>query len=106
MAIDDTKLSYSSEWDIDQQVSVTEVSVSSGTTAIATIDDAADPPMFEVEFKPNSASYYFRMGTNSSDDTVAGLFSAMAYISGTSVYIKTTVAGTARLYIWEDGIVQ
>lgn len=103
MAVDDSKLLYSSQWDIDQLISTGDLAVSTGTTTIHTIASAVDPSTYTVQFKPVSQSKWFNCGTGSTSGG-ASFFSFVAYIDGPALKVKTTVAGTARYRVWEDSI--
>lgn len=109
MAIDDTKISYSNTWDIDQLIATAEVSVGTAAVAIYTFT-TANPPYFEVQFKPTGSSKWFQPGTNSTNNLEAGLFSFKVYISGSSIFIDVDggssgiTGGTARYFVWSDKV--
>lgn len=105
MATDDTKLNYSSGWDIDQLVASAAVAVSSGTTAIYTIPATLPAtPEFEVQFKPAASARYHQAGYYSTDGTLAGGHQFSSYVQGSQVFITTDIAGTARYYVWSDKV--
>lgn len=105
MAVDPTKIAYSSGWDIDQLVTTntgSPTSIGSGSTAIYTITGTVALPDFKVQFKPTGSTFWFEPGTSSTNGTVAGEFTFSTYISGSSIFITTSTAGTARYFVWAD----
>lgn len=103
MAVDESKLAYSSDWDIDQLVASDDVGIGVGTTTVYTISDASDPPTYQVQFQPSGDTKWYNCGANSTDNGVS-FFNVLAYIDGTALRVSATVAGTARYRIWQDGI--
>lgn len=104
MTVDNSKLNYYSAWDIDQLLDTDTVLIGSGDTAIFTITGSTSIPEFEVQFKPISSTYWYAMGTSSTDGTVANTFTVYSYISGASIFIHAPVAGTARYFVWADKV--
>lgn len=105
MAVDSTKIGYSSTWDIDQLIATNTdnpTSVASGSTAIYTITGSVTLPDFKVQFKPTGSTFWFEPGTSSTNGTVAGEFTFSSYVSGSSIFITTSTAGTARYFVWAD----
>lgn len=103
--MDDSKLIFSSAWDIDQLVASGEVAVGgSGETTIYTFTGSA--PVFEVLFKPTGSTRWYHAGMNSTDNTTTGLFFYTPYISGQNIRVHTESAGTARYYVWADEVIQ
>ena len=111
MSVDDTKLAFYSEWDIDQLIATAEVPVTLVATSLYTYT-TSDAPYFEVQFKPTGSTQWFQCGVNSLAGTLAGVFSFKAYISSTSIYIDVDAGGTAitggtaRYFIWADKVIQ
>ncbi len=105
MAIDDSKLAFSSTWEIDQLVLTGEFTVPSlGTHAICTIpSDLPSLPVFEVQFKQSGYNVWFQTGYYSVDGTIAGYDIATTYIQSGVLYIQSQ-AGIARYFIWSDRI--
>lgn len=103
--MDDSKLIFSSSWDIDQLVDTGTAAVGgAGETTIYTF--TGDAPVFEVQFKPSGDTRWYSAGMNSTSDTTAGLFYFTPYISGSTIKIHTESAGTARYFIWADKVIQ
>lgn len=104
--VDHSKLTYYSEWDIDQLVDTNQVPVAgSGSTFIKDIGTLDVPalPSIEVQFRPTGSSRWFQPGRNSTSNLAAS-FTFYWYLSGTSLYIQTSGAGTARYFIWSDKV--
>lgn len=107
MATDNSKLIYNSTWDIDQLIvynSGTHVGASPSWgdgTALTTF--SGNPPVFELQFKPDGYSSWFPQGANSYDNN-NGFYVSYAYIIGNTIYIYNDIAGTARYWIWSDRI--
>ena len=106
MAVDDSKLSYSSNWDIDQLVASADVEMLIGTSTVYTITDALNPPTYKVQFKSSGDTKWYDCGVGSLNSAPSGLFTVYAYIDGTSLKVTSTNAGTVRYRIWDDGIIQ
>jgi hypothetical protein len=104
MAVDDSKLYYLSQWDIDQLLATNSIAVGSGATAIYTISGDVPLPEYEVQFMPTGSTYWYEMGTASSDGTLAGTFTVYSYISGSSIFINAPTAGIARYFVWADKV--
>lgn len=104
MARDDTKLNYYSGWDIDQLLTTNSVSVSTGANAVYAVPSSNPIPVFEVQFKPIGSTFWYRPGTSSTNGTVAGEFTVYTYISALTIFINTTVPGTARYFVWSDKV--
>lgn len=104
MPVDNSKLNYFSEWDIDQLLANKDIAVGSGATAIYTISGNVPIPEYEVYFKPTGSTFWYQMGTSSSLGTIATTFTAYSYISGSSIFINAPSAGTARYFIWADKV--
>lgn len=107
MAIDDDKLIYSSEWDIDQLVESNTVAVAgSGTTLVRdySLLNLPPNPVWEVQFRPTGSTRYYTAGLNSLDGAGANNFTFFSYESGNTIYIVTDRAGTARYFIWSDKV--
>lgn len=105
MAVDPTKINYSSEWDIDQLVATNANapgSIGAGITSIYTIPPAVPLPDFKIQFKPTGSAFWFENGTSSTDGTTANLFTFSTYVQGTSIIITTSTAGTLRYFVWAD----
>lgn len=101
MSIDNTKLRYSSSWDIDQLIASDTMTVPNGDTAIYTFTD--DPPVFEVQFQPTSSNAWYSPGTSSTNGQFANTFSWYAYINNSKLYISCS-GGKARYFIWGDKV--
>jgi hypothetical protein len=104
MTVDSTKLAYYSGWDIDQLLASSSASVGTGDTAVYTISGAVSVPVFALQFQPSGSAFWYDNGTSSTDGTLAGLFTVYSYISGNTLFINTTTAGTARYFVWADKV--
>ncbi len=107
MITDNSKLHFSSTWEIDQLVDSNTVTISgSGDTALVDFSSLNLPtiPIFEVQFQPTGSTKWFESGENSTNGTLAGLFVHYAFISGSTLTINTGGAGTARYYLWSDKV--
>lgn len=104
MAVDDSKIGYYSGWDIDQLVDTDTVSVSSGDSLVLTISGDPTIPVAHAQFQPSGSTKWFDEGTNSTNNTQAGLFTFYTYISGSSFRAVTSSAGTIRYYKWQDKV--
>ena len=105
MIRNDSKLDYSSEWDIDQLLTTNSVSVPSGTSSIYTIPATLPAiPVFHVYFRPSGSAKWYESGAYSTSGAYAALQSFYTYVSGNSISINTTVAGTAKYYVWSDKV--
>lgn len=107
MNVDDSKLAYNSSWEIDQLVKTDDVSVGSGLSAVFNYSSlgVSVNPEYEVYFKPSGDTKWYKDGafsTNGSYFTTGSQF--FSYTDGTSIFINTLTAGTARYYIWQDKI--
>ena len=97
------KANYDNGWDIDQLIAQGSVSIGgSGNTAVYTISNSSLPNVYEVLFQPTGSTYWYQAGSSSTNGTIAGEFKFYTYINGTSLFINTASAGTARYYIWSD----
>jgi len=105
MAVDDTKINYYSGWEIDQIIDQGTVSVGSGTSIVASLSNAENPNVYEVQFQPSGLQEWYMIGQNSTNATIANGFSFSTYVDGADIYITTSSAGTARYFIWSDTVV-
>lgn len=104
MSVNNGNLLFSSDWEIDQLAATSSVAVSSGTTAIYTVNTDVTLPIFVVQFKPSGSSYWYQPGYSSTDATLANLFSFSCYLYSGALYITTASAGTARYFVWSDKV--
>jgi hypothetical protein len=104
MSVDDTKIAYSSTWDIDQLISSGDVSIGVGTTTVAVLPGATILNEFSIDFKPSSGSLWYQPGKSSTNGTLGAVFDCYSYISGISLMMYTSTPGTARYYVWADKI--
>lgn len=102
MAVDDTKISYSNTWDIDQQITSSTVAVGAGDTAVLTVPGVNAIPVTEVQFQPTGSTKWFQPGVNSTANTLATNFTWYSYLTGGILRVSTTIAGTVRYYIYAD----
>ena len=105
MAVDDTKVNYYSGWEVDQLIAQGSFSVSTGTTLVHSLSDAQNPNVYELQFQPSGVAQWYRIGTNSTNATVANLFNFSSYVDGSSLYATTSSGGTIRYFIWSDTVV-
>jgi len=105
MTVDATKINYYSGWEIDQLIDQGTISVGSGTTLVASLSNAENPNVYEVQFRPSGMAQWFRIGQNSTNATVAGGFQFSSYVDGANIYLTTSTSGTARFFIWSDTVV-
>lgn len=101
---ENSKLKYSSSWDIDQLATLQEVTVASGTNTIATIPVPVTYPVFEMQFKPSGSTKWYQMGYNSSNATLAGGFTFYGYVLNGNLYAVCPSAGTVRYFIDTDKV--
>ena len=105
MTVDNTKLQYYSNWDIDQMVASDIKTVGTGTTLIYTVpSNSVALPIFEMQFKPTGSFSWYGAGANSTDGTIGSLFTFYSYLQGTGIYSVTTSSGTVRYFIYSDKI--
>lgn len=104
MSVDNTKAKYSSLWDIDQQVATVTASVSATATSIYTLSDSSNPSVYEAQFKPTGSTKWYDVGDGATANTQATLFTFYTYTSGGSIYVVPSVAGIARLFIYQDKV--
>lgn len=105
VAVDDTKIGYASEWDIDQLVATADVAVGSGDTAIYTITGSLPAiPVYEVQFQPGGSGPFYQAGAYSTDGTLANTSSFSTYISAGQIFITAFTTGVARYYVWSDKV--
>lgn len=116
MGIDDSKVNYSSTWDIDQLVIEDDlttagfsnrVAVTSGTTLLVQIltgTGLPDIPTFEVQFQVTTLSRWYQEGAFSTDGTLANMHSFSSYLQDGGIYITTDIAGIAKYFIWADKV--
>lgn len=101
--LDDTKVNYASKWDIDQLFATNTVAVGVGTTAVYTIPSTIPSvPVYEVQLQVGSK--WYQAGLLATSNTLATSQNFSTYISGNQIFITTTVAGTARYFIWTDKV--
>ena len=108
MAVNENDLKFLSSWDIDQLVKSATVSISgSGNTSLINFSSLSLPtvPVFAVQFQPSGSSQWFSEGLNSTDGTFVNLFTFYSYVDGTTLYINTASAGTARYFLWHNEVV-
>lgn len=105
MSFDDTKVAYYSGWEIDQLVDSARVTVSSGTSLLCAIPAGLSIPVFEVQFQVQGFTRWYQSGAFSTDGTLANLHHFSSYIYNGNLYINTSIAGTAKYFIWSDGVV-
>jgi hypothetical protein len=101
MSVDNTKIAFSSRWEIDQLINSQVITVGSGDTAILVF--AGDPPVFEVQFQPTGSSVWYSPGLNSTDGTLANTFTWYAYINGTQLHVNCS-GGKIRYFVWGDKV--
>lgn len=98
MSVNETKVAFYSNWDIDQLVDSGSMSVSTGATALTPIDGVKDwivqLEISGVRYAPGPAS------TNASS-----VFFFYSYVDSGTLYVNTPVSGTAHWYIFEDDLV-
>ena len=104
MAIDESKLQFSSEWSTLDKIptmTFTQTAVAASTdTVIGTY--TGNPPMITVQIKPNTETAWYLIGTN---PTSGGTFrNSFAWFSGGNIYCRSDVACTARLLKYERTI--
>jgi len=107
MSVDDSKLAYSSLWEIDQLISTNDVAVGSGVSTVFSYASlgVATNPVYEVYFKPAGDTKWYKEGafsTNGSYLTTGSTF--FSYTNGNSIVISTSVSGTARYFLWQDKV--
>lgn len=98
MSVNETKVAFYSNWDIDQLIDSGSVAVSSGATALASIDGVKD---WKVQLEVGGKKY--DPGSNSTNASTIFLF--YSYVDSGTLYIQTNQAGTAHWYIFEDDLV-
>lgn len=105
MSVKDSKIAYSSNWDIDQLINTGTTPVGSGISTVYTIPSTIPPiPVFEVQFQPTGSVFWYDPGTSSTDGTLTNLFTFFTYIAGGVININTTSTGIARYFIWSDKV--
>lgn len=114
MVLDDSKLNYSSSWDIDQLVVSNDTSATTftnrvvvpiGTTLISTVPTGLpDIPEFDVQFQIANLTRWYYPGSYSTNGTVAGLHAFSVFLQNRGIYITTDIAGTAKYFIWADKV--
>lgn len=104
--IDEDKLSFSSNWEIDQLVYTNQDSPASasGVTLLRVIDTPVALPDFLVQFKPTGSTKWYSAGRNSTDGSSAGFFTFFGYIQSGALYVYSTISGEARYYLWADKV--
>lgn len=98
--MDDSKVEFNSNWEMDRLIAQNDVAIGTGTTLLYTFASSLTPPSFEVQYSPNSSQYY-QMGHGQLGGTY---FDVHAFIDGTGIYVTSNVAGRARYYIWSDKV--
>jgi hypothetical protein len=111
MAVDDSKLNYSSEWDIDQLVYTGEVAVNVGAGSATTIFSipAGLPslPVFNVQLYSVAVNLWFSPGQNSLIGDFANGFSFYTYLNNGTIYLVPSISLTgqkARYFVWSDKV--
>lgn len=114
MAFDDSKLNYSSQWDIDQLVAANDTSsptftnriaVPAGTSAVVAIPSSLpDYPEYTVQFQISGLSRWYSPGGYSTDGTLAGYHQFSVYVQNRVIYITTDTPGIAKYFIWADKV--
>lgn len=96
MAVDNSKVLFSSNWDIDQSSSssFTTVNISANVDTAVFTFPVGKMPVFDIQFKPSSESSWYMPGWNKNAGGTGFMFSAFA--SGTTVYARSTLAGSVR----------
>lgn len=97
MSVDETKVAYYSNYDIDQLADSNSVSVSTGTTAIVSIDGVKD---WKVQLEVSGSRY--DPGASSTNEST--IFTFYSYVDSGTLYVVTGQAGTVYYYIFEDDI--
>ena len=97
MSVDETKVAFYSNWDIDQLIDSGSSSVSTGTTALTSIDGVKD---WKVQLEVSGKKY--DPGTSSTNASTT--FRFYSYVDSGTLYIETNQAGTAHWYIFEDDL--
>lgn len=105
MSTNNTKLNYDNAWDIDQLISTDTTVVPSGVSVVTAIPPTAMPiPLYEVQFQVSGLSRWYQPGAYSTTGLLANMQSFSAYVQNGNIYINTTIAGTAKYFIWTDKI--
>jgi hypothetical protein len=100
MAVDQSGLEFSSNWDIDQIYPVVTASIPAGTTTVTTF--TGNPPIFDVLAKPSGYPYWVQPGQNGIYFESTLTFNA--WISGNSIVAQTDMPCDIRLYMWADKV--
>lgn len=104
MAIDETKIQFSSNWSTIDKVPAGKFT----TTAVAANVNqivgtyTSTPPMVTVQFKPTGSNLWYMPGDNARPGDYNFYYSSF-FLSG-NIYVNSTVAGTARLLIYDRKI--
>lgn len=102
MAINDSMIQFSSQWEIDQRKASGEMSVGSGTTLVYTANTSY--PVYEMQFKPTGSSKWFMPGVNSANNTSASTINFFPYVNGNNIYVSVNASGTIRYYVYTDKV--
>ena len=111
MAIDETKLAFSSQWDIDKVVDyrTTSASVSAGSNSTATVSHSyGNRPYVIAQYKPTTQTTWFEAGENSLFST-SQLVDMHVWITSSSIQFRVnnnhggTVTVDIRYWVLSDG---
>lgn len=102
MAVDDSKLIYSSQWGkvetfSGEQFKITAVSANTNTV-IGTYTGSV--PVFVAQFRPTSSSRWYLPGMNINSSNL--FFNVKVWALSGNIYMNSEMAGTARLSVMED----
>lgn len=105
MSKDNTKLYFSSDWEIDQLYATASISVGSGTVAVYTFPtDIPALPVYHIQFKPTGSSVWYDPGTYMTSATLATQKVFYTYILSGTAYAVLPNSGTVRYFIWTDKV--
>lgn len=100
MTVDRTKLAFSSSNDIDNLIATGTVAVGAGVSAVTNYASVSLPPVFVLQFQPNSTTLWYQMGGNDHGGAIA----LHGYADVGTIYINASIAGTVRYFVWSDKI--
>lgn len=104
MAVDNSKVLFSSNWDIDQATTngfVSQAISANVDTSFYTFS-GGNVPVFDVQFKPSGENNWYLPGQNM--NAADSGFYFQAYALGSNLYAKSTIAGTIRYIIYMETI--
>lgn len=102
MAINKTKVEFTSQWEIDNLLnSVPDKVINANqNTSLYIIPDVTSLPVFEIMFSPDGLNWY-NVGVYDNNGNINGTH---AWIEGNQIYFFSDAPGTARLYVWSDKV--